>query len=213
MSSHIEIDQKEYKVSNIRLINLIAYGLVGTTNVRINMCDSTNYSFTTNLSENMLREILITLDHTHIGIKFLNIENKDTSIKIHCESGRIILDMDKLKVSAAEKRLALLKDSGDPQQTFVAVIEYDILSISDVFDMLDRYGQLTNANTIILNNGDKIHIAKYRYFSIVIYNNKVYVIDFGVDDHVKAKKVTERIKDDFNNRVDKKGKIEEFCIR
>lgn len=213
MSRHIEINQADYKVSNIRIINMITHEVQGTISTKVEMYDGSNYSFVTQLKENMLREILITLDHIHYGIKKMTIKSSDTFIELECAEGMIKTNINKERFPELEKRLGLLKYSTDLQSAYITVLSYDELLITEVLDLLSKYGKLMNANTIHLNKIEKLHIAKYRYFSLMISRNKVYIVDFGVDDHVKAKKVIETIRSDFDKRTGLRSKIEEFCIR
>lgn len=213
MSRHLEINQADYKVSNIRIINMITQEIQGTISVRVDMYDNSSYNFITHVRENMLREILITLDYIHNGIKSMQIKSSDTFIELECSGGKIETNISKERFPELEKRLNLLKYSTDLQSAYITVLNYDELLITEVLDLLSKYGKLMNANTIHLNKVEKLHIAKYRYFSLMISRNKVYIVDFGVDDHVKAKKVIETIRNDFDKRTGLKSRLEEFCIR
>lgn len=216
MSNRLELVKKEYAVSDIRLINLILNNIGGIAKIELTAVDGYRYTFDVEMNHNITREILIILEGLYRGFKEIGIKNEDGDVLnlkigneiVECTANNKIID----KVVEV---LELLKGCDNKGMTRVIQLGYDNISITNMLDISKDLGSLLDAETVQIEGSSKnsqIHIIKYKEFSLGVYNNIVYLIDFGLYEgsmHNTALKINKHLSDGNNIEYS----LEEYFIR
>lgn len=184
----LKINSKEYKISVLRLVSLICKDIIGDSLIAINniLCDTVSIN-------NSLREIFITLDDS-IGLKSVALTSEELKIEIEKNDIKVYSDNAEM-LEKIQDRVSNLKSCNGIQNIEVVKLLGKDLELRHLVDTLSKCGKLDDANSIHFSDGSVLHSMRYNIYSIVVYKDRVYIINYGFASEKDKKRVIKMIQD------------------
>ena len=205
-------NKAEYKISDIRLMNILTKGIDGDKTVKIKT-KKKDFNVKVDLSENMLRELLIVLDDTYGTIENIQIGNSDKNKSLEINNKEKEIEYNTNKVNNKLDELISSYKNVNLDKFNVNVLSYKKLILDDVLEILKKHGKIIDADTITLNNNEKVHILKYKSISVALLDNKMYTMNFGIEDRNRENIFLKDIKNDIDNTVNQKSRVKNFSLK
>ena len=205
-------NKAEYKISDIRLMNILTKGIDGDKTVKIKT-KKKDFNVKVDLSENMLRELLIVLDDTYGTIENIQIGNSDKNKSLEINNKEKEIEYNTNKVNNKLDELISSYKNVNLDKFNVNVLSYKKLILDDVLEILKKHGKIIDAGTITLNNNEKVHILKYKSISVALLDNKMYTMNFGIEDRNRENIFLKDIKNDIDNTVNQKSRVKNFSLK
>ena len=205
-------NKAEYKISDIRLMNILTKGIDGDKTVKIKT-KKKDFKVKVDLSENMLRELLIVLDDTYGTIENIQIGNSDKNKSLEINNKEKEIEYNTNKVNNKLDELISSYKNVNLDKFNVNVLSYKKLILDDVLEILKKHGKIIDADTITLNNNEKVHILKYKSISVALLDNKMYTMNFGIEDRNRENIFLKDIKNDIDNTVNQKSRVKNFSLK
>lgn len=205
-------NKAEYKISDIRLMNILTKGIDGDKTVKIKT-KKKDFNIKVDLSENMLRELLIVLDDTYGTIENIQIGNSDKNKSLEINNKEKEIEYNTNKVNNKLDELISSYKNVNLDKFNVNVLSYKKLILDDVLEILKKHGKIIDAGTITLNNNEKVHILKYKSISVALLDNKMYTMNFGIEDRNRENIFLKDIKNDIDNTVNQKSRVKNFSLK
>lgn len=205
-------NKAEYKISDIRLMNILTKGIDGDKTVKIKT-KKKDFNIKVDLSENMLRELLIVLDDTYGTIENIQIGNSDKNKSLEINNKEKEIEYNTNKVNNKLDELISSYKNVNLDKFNVNVLSYKKLILDDVLEILKKHGKIIDAGTITLNNNEKVHILKYKSISVALLDNKMYTMNFGIEDRNRENIFLKNIKNDIDNTVNQKSRVKNFSLK
>lgn len=186
----LNINSKEYKISVLRLVSLICKDIIGDSLIAINniLCDTMSIN-------SSLREIFIALDDS-IGLKSVALTSEE--LKIEIEKNNIKIYSNNVEMlEKIQDRVTNLKSCNGIQNIEVVRLTGRNLELKHLVATLSKCGKLDDANSIHFSDGSVLHSMRYNIYSIVVYKDRVYIINYGFASEKDKKRVIKMIQDDI----------------
>lgn len=186
----LKINSKDYKISVLRLVSLICKDIIGDSLIAINniLCDTMSIN-------SSLRELFIALDDS-LGLKSVALTSEE--LKIEIEKNDIKIYSDNIEMlEKIQDRVNNLKSCNGIQNIEVVRLLGKDLELRHLVDTLSKCGKLDDANSIHFSDGSVLHSMRYNIYSIVVYKDRIYIINYGFASEKDKKRVIKMIQDDI----------------
>lgn len=186
----LKINSKDYKISVLRLVSLICKDIIGDSLIAINniLCDTMSIN-------SSLRELFIALDDS-IGLKSVALTSEE--LKIEIEKNNIKIYSNNVEMlEKIQDRVNNLKSCNGIQNIEVVRLLGKDLELRHLVYTLSKCGKLDDANSIHFSDGSVLHSMRYNIYSIVVYKDRIYIINYGFASEKDKKRVIKMIQDDI----------------
>lgn len=205
------LNRDEYHTSDIRLFCRMADFLSNHCKIEIETLNNEKLSFSLDVNDNILNDVLTIVSVKCMGIKKLHIRHGKSFIKID-NSVKNNVTYEASEYDTLDHRIELIKKCSVLKKIEIIKLEFDNIDISDVIKISNSLGAVLNGTTVNITDDTRLHIIKYRSFGLLLIGNELYIIEALNNDPNLLDNISQSIKKHFVEKDKKLEKEEKFFI-